>query len=288
MICFGGLESAYSDYKNSKIVILPVPYDGTSTWLKGADKGPRALLEASANMELYDIETGTEVYKMGIHTAPPVTEKKTPKRMTEAVYRKVSYYLSEQRFMVTLGGEHSISIGAIKAHVEKFPGLTVLQIDAHTDLRPSYEGSKYNHACVMARTREIADFVQVGIRSMDALELPFVKEGQIFYAHNIRSNPHWMSEALAMMGPEVYLTFDLDGLDPSVMSSTGTPEPGGLDYPTVINFLSKVIEQKNLVGFDVVELCPNKFNKAPDFLAAKLVYRILSMKFNKSQLHEKI
>ena len=276
---YGGIDNEFTDFVDSKIAVLPVPYDGTSTWIKGADKGPDAILEASANMELYDIETNSEVYKLGIFTADPVTEKSSPEKMSEAVYEEVTRLIRHHKFVVTLGGEHSISIGAIQSHVEHFKDVTVLQIDAHTDLRPEYEGSKYNHACVMARTRDIAPYVQVGIRSMDTVELPYIVPGNIFYAEDIRKGIDWMDAAIAKLSSNVYLTFDLDGLDPSIMASTGTPEPGGLYWNETIQFLKKVIDQKNLIGFDVVELCPNKVNKAPNFLASKLIYKLLSYQF---------
>jgi agmatinase len=276
---YGGLPKEFSGFASSQIVVLPVPYDGTSTWIKGADKGPEALLIASANMELFDIETGTEVYKKGIYTSKAITESKSPEKMSEAVYHKALNYIDENKFVVTIGGEHSISIGVIKAHTEKYQDLTVLQIDAHTDLRPEYEGSKFNHACVMSRVSEWCPFVQVGIRSMDVEELQFTVPGSIFYASDIVDNDDWMDKAIKKLSKNVYLTFDLDGLDPSILPGTGTPEPGGLLWYQTIKFLKKVIEKRNLVGFDVVELCPNEINKTSDFLASKLVYKILSYKF---------
>ncbi|MCB0805064.1 MAG: agmatinase [Bacteroidales bacterium] len=276
---YGGIDNNYTSFEESAIAVLPVPYDGTSTWIKGADKGPEAILEASANMELYDIETDSEVYKIGIYTADPVTENRSPEKMSEAVYKEVSRLLNHDKFVVTLGGEHSISIGAIQAHAKRIENLTVLQIDAHTDLRPEYEGSKYNHACVMARARELCPYVQVGIRSMDVIEKPYVVPGMIFYAEDIRKGNKWMQEAIAKLSENVYLTFDLDGLDPSIMPSTGTPEPGGLLWNETIQFLQQVVARKNLVGFDVVELCPNPVEKSSNFLASKLIYKILSYKF---------
>jgi agmatinase len=276
---YGGLTREYSVYGKSQIVVIPVPYDGTSTWIKGADKGPEALLIASANMELYDIETDSEVYKKGIYTSKAIIEDKNPELMSDTVYHKAINYINENKFVVTIGGEHSISIGAIKAHVEKFDKVTVLQIDAHTDLRPEYEGSKFNHACVMSRVSEWCPFVQVGIRSMDVEEMQYVVPGNIFYAKDIVDNDDWMDKALKKMSKNVYLTFDLDGLDPSILPGTGTPEPGGLLWYQTLKFLRRVIEKKNLVGFDVAELCPNETNKTSDFLAAKLVYKILTYKF---------
>jgi agmatinase len=277
---FGGIPPIYSSYDNSKIVILPVPFDATSTWIKGADKGPEAILEASANMELYDIDTDTEVYLKGIFTAEPTVEKLSPERLAAEVRLKVKKFLGDNKFVVTLGGEHSVTIGVIQAFAEKIPGLSVLQIDAHTDLRPEYEGSRFNHACVMARARELCPIVQVGIRSMDVVEKPFISNDRIFYARDIvGANYYWMDKVIEMLEHDVYLTIDLDGFDPSIMPATGTPEPGGLTYYDVVKLVKKLIDRKKLVGFDVVELCPSENNKASDFLATKLIYQILSYQF---------
>lgn len=269
-----------SDYKTAPIVILPVPYDETSTWVKGADKGPEAILHASANMELYDIETDSEVYLKGIHTAAHVTEKSSPDAMVREVHDQVASFLKDGKFVVTLGGEHSVTIGAVQAFAEHVPGLNVLQIDAHTDLRPEYEGSRFNHACVMARVREWCPFVQVGIRSMDIIEKPFMDPSKVFFAKDIAGAPEdWMDEVIERLDTHVYVTIDLDGFDPSIMPSTGTPEPGGLGYYEVVRLMRKLIVRKKLVGFDVVELCPMPENKSSDFLASKLIYQILSYQF---------
>ena len=280
---FGGIEEIYSSLKKSSIVLLPVPYDATSTWIKGADKGPEAILEASANMELYDIETRTEIYKKGIHTASPVLESKTPEKMTDAVREKVNTYLEMNKFVVTAGGNHSVSIGTVMAHAKKFKNLTVLQLDAHSDLRHEYEGSMYNHACVMARIKELVPVVQVGIRSMSSEETYFLDESQVIFAHDMPYKDSWEKKALKLLTKNVYITIDLDVFDPSIMPSTGTPEPGGMQYYDVIHFLKKVIQHHNVVGFDVVELCPNPENKAPDFLAAKLIYQLLSYRFSEPE-----
>ncbi|MBI2664994.1 agmatinase [Candidatus Woesearchaeota archaeon] len=279
---YGGLsliKGAVSTYDESEIVILPVPYDGTSTWVKGADKGPDAILEASANMELYDIETDSEVYKLGIFTDKHITEKKTPELLVDAVYNKVKEHLKKEKFTIIIGGEHSVSIGTIKAHSEKFKDLTILQIDAHADTREEYEGSKNNHACVMARAREVARIVQVGIRSMDTSEKKHLDTKNVFFMENITNDPTWIEKVVPKLSSNVYITIDLDGFDPSIMPSTGTPEPGGLGWWEVLRLLKKVAEKRKIVGFDVNELCPTEWNKAPDFLAAKLIYKILSYKF---------
>jgi agmatinase len=277
---FGGISSEFTDYRKSPIVILPVPYDETSTWIKGADRGPDAIIEASANMELYDIETDSEVFRIGIFTAPKVNEKSSPDAMVGKVYSAVSSYLKDGKFVVTLGGEHSVTIGAAQAYSEAFPGLSVLQIDAHTDLRQEYEGSRFNHACVMARIREMCPIVQVGIRSMDVIEKPYIDKGRIFFAHNITGTGNrWMDEVIDKLSDMVYVTIDLDGFDPSIVPATGTPEPGGLNYYEVMSLIRKLIIRKKVVGFDVVELCPIDNNKASDFLASKLIYQFLSFKF---------
>ena len=276
---FGGLSNEYTNLQTSKIVILPVPYDGTSTWIKGADNGPQAILEASANMELFDIETKIEVYKQGIFTAEPLYDFSSPEEMSQKVQREVSKYLEQNKFPVVLGGEHSVSIGAIEAIAEKYPDVNILQLDAHADTREEYEESKYNHACVMARARELCSITQVGIRSMDVEEE--IKNNQtIFFAHDICRRNDWQDNIVESLKQDVYITIDLDVFDPSIMPSTGTPEPGGLLWYPVLDLLKKVIQTKHVVGLDVVELCPNNTNKAPDFLVAKLIYALLSYRFN--------
>lgn len=286
---FGDLPVKYSSFDESAIVLLPVPYDETSTWIKGADKGPQALLEASANMEIYDIATDSCIYRCGIHTAPPVEVRETPEAMVRAVYKHTSDFLQRNKFVVTLGGDHSVSIGAIQAHFALYPNLTVLQLDAHADMRDDFLGSKFNHACVMARVKEMGPLVQVGIRSMSYEEKAMIDADRIYYAAQIIDNSAWIDRMLGQLSDNVYITIDLDVFDPSIMPSTGTPEPGGLDWYSVLQILERVVQTKNLVGFDVVELCPNALNKAPDFLAAKLIYQLLSLKFSqqqKRQLHE--
>ncbi len=278
---FGGIPKKYDNLEKAKIVILPVPYDGTSTWIKGADKGPDAILEASANMELYDIETDSEVFTKGIYTAKPVKENSSPEKMTEAVYKESMQYVSDNKFLVTLGGEHSVSVGAIQAYSETYENLTVLQFDAHSDMRPEYEGSRYNHACAMSRAVEMCPIVQVGIRSMDVEEKKYINPDRIFYAEKRINDPDWMNKAVNLLTENVYITIDLDAFDPSIMPSTGTPEPGGLYWNEVLELIRKVNNKCTIVGFDVVELCPNDINKASDFLASKLIYKILSYKFNK-------
>lgn len=277
---YGGLDNEFTAYENARIVILPVPYDGTSTWLKGADKGPQAILEASANMELYDIETDSEVYTQGIATLEAVTEDQSPEAMSDAVEKQVDAILMDKKFPVLLGGEHSVSIGSIRAFAKHYENFSVLQLDAHSDMRDNYEGSDHNHACVMARAKEMATVAQVGIRSSCIEEKHNIDPDRIFYAHEIKESPTWMYNVSEKLNDNVYITIDLDVFDPAYMPSTGTPEPDGLTYREVINFLKLINERHNIIGLDIVELCPNEMNKAPDFLASKLIYQLLSMKFN--------
>ncbi len=278
---YAGLPDPYASRTSSKIVILPVPFDKTSTYQKGSDKGPKALIEASRNLELYDIETETSVYEWGIHTDKPVAAK-TSKMMLKMVYNRVKEWIAQGKFVVTLGGEHAISYAPILAYAEHYGSLSVLQLDAHADLQEAYENNPWSHASVMARVKEIPQvekIVSVGIRSMSAEELPFLVKEDTFFAHELESNRVWMNQVIEQLTDPVYVTFDLDVFDSSLMPSTGTPEPGGLSWNTAMKLLKKVAETRSIVGLDVVELCPHPTHRAPDYLAAKLVYKILSYKY---------
>ncbi|WP_299096607.1 agmatinase [uncultured Winogradskyella sp.] len=283
---YAGIPAEQSKLDQSKIVLIPVPYDGTSTWQKGADKGPEAFLHASENMELYDIETDSEVYLQGIHLADAVTENASPEAMVEAVHQATKKFIKKNKFVTVFGGEHSISIGTIRAFNEMFEDLTVLHIDAHADLRESYEGSKCNHACAVYEASQTTNLIQVGIRSMDAIEKTVMDEEKTYFAHEMAVDDNWMDSAIDQMTDNVFITFDLDAFDPSIMPSTGTPEPGGLLYYETLEFLKQVFEEKNVVGFDIVELCPNVNEKSSDFLAAKLYYKMLSYKFQNQDVDD--
>jgi agmatinase len=276
---YAGISQEYGDLATSKIVIIPVPYDGTSTWQKGADKGPQAFLDASENMELYDIETDSEVYKEGIFLAETVTENSSPEAMVDAVHKITKKYINKNKFVALFGGEHSISIGTVRAFNECFNNLTVLHIDAHADLRKEYLGSKYNHACSMFEANQNTNLVQVGIRSMDVSEKRVMNPDKVFFAHDMAVNEDWMDDVVDQLTSNVFISFDLDAIDPSLLPATGTPEPGGLFYYETLEFLKRVFAEKNVVGFDMVELCPNKDDKSSDFVAAKLFYKMLSYKF---------
>ena len=283
---YAGIPQEYGNLPTSKIVLIPVPYDGTSTWQKGADKGPQAFLDASDNMELYDIETDSEVYKEGVYLADAITENSSPEAMVEAVHQETKKYINRNKFVTVFGGEHSVSIGTIRAFNECFNNISVLHIDAHADLRKEYEGSTCNHACAVYEANENTNLVQVGIRSMDVSEKRVMNLDKVFFAHDMAVNEDWMDDVLDQLTGNVFITFDLDALDPSIMPSTGTPEPGGLLYYETLEFLKKVFTERNVVGFDMVELCPNSQEKSSDFLAAKLYYKMLSYKFSSNMEDE--
>ncbi|MBN2668253.1 MAG: agmatinase [Bacteroidales bacterium] len=276
---YAGIDEKYCTADFAKIYLQSIPYDGTSTWGKGADKGFDAFLNAAENMELYDIETDSEVYLHGVHILPSVTEDASPEAMFEAVYKSTKSLLKKDKFLTFFGGEHSVSIGVIKAFYEKFENLSVLHLDAHADLRASYLGSHYNHACALHDASKNTNLVQVGIRSMDACEKQYINYDQTYFAEDIYGDESWMQKAIDQLGENVYLTIDLDVFDGSIMPTTGTPEPGGMNWNTVIRFLRKAFEQKNIVGFDIVELAPIEGYKAPVFLTSKLYYKLLSYKF---------
>lgn len=279
MKTFAGIEKEYADIKNAAVILQSIPYDGTSTWGKGADKGFDTFLEASENMELYDIETDSEVYLKGIHILNSIKEKTSPEAVFEAVKRSTKELLETDKFLTFFGGEHSVSIGIIEAFRKKYKNLTVLQLDAHLDLRESYLGSEFNHACALHRANKETNLIQVGIRSADSSEMKYLNPRKCFMAEDIHNGTDWFTEAINLMTDDVYITIDLDVFDPSIMPATGTPEPGGLLWYQTINFLRDVFTKRNVVGFDIVEFAPIKELKAPDFLVAKLYYKLLSYKY---------
>jgi len=277
---FGGIESPV---RKPRYAVLSVPYDMTTSYVAGARNGPSAIIEASTHMELYDDELGCEPWKAGIETreflAPTTTG---PKEMVERVRIASEKIIRDGRIPVMLGGEHSISFGLAAALKKKYKNLSVLQFDAHADMRDAYEDSKSNHACVARRISEICPIVQVGIRSLSEEEAEFLEKDsrkksprvKTFYARDIRKKMP-VDEIISGLTDEIFITIDLDVFDPAIMAATGTPEPGGLFWYDVVETLSAVISKKKVVGFDVVELCPIPGIIAPDFLAAKLVYKIM-------------
>lgn len=279
---FAGIEGDHNEFENANVLLQSIPYDGTSTWGKGADEGFGAFLDAAENMEIYDIETDSEVYKKGVHIIDPILEDSSPEAVFESVYKNTQDLLKTSKFLTFFGGEHSVSIGIIKAFYEAYPNITILQIDAHADLRPEYHGSPYNHACAVADASQNANLIQVGIRSMDTSEVQYMDKDKCYFAEDMYGHTDWMEDSISKMTDKVYITLDLDVFDPSIMPATGTPEPGGLLWNPAIQYLKKVFQKKNVLGFDIVELAPIDGLSAPQFMTAKLYYKMLSYKFANS------
>lgn len=274
---FGGIYPAHS-LRDALFVVVPVPYDLTSTYQPGSRRGPAAIIEASSNMELYDEELKKETYLAGIHTTLPVTvDARGPKNMINVVRKKISKIAAANKIPVMLGGEHSITFGAVQALKEKYPKLSVLQLDAHADSRESYQGSAYSHASVARRISEICPLTQVGIRSMSKEEADFLPASKVksYSADFVLENKDWCEKICKNLKGDVFVTIDLDVFDPSIMPATGTPEPGGLYWRDVLRLLKSVSRSCKIRGFDVVELAPIPGIVAPDFMAAKLIYRFM-------------
>ncbi len=282
---FLGAEDEYADYQKARVVMIPVPLERTTTYVRGTRKGPAAIIEASRNLETYDEELRVETYReIGIHTLPEMETEEGPlERVLADVSTAVVGALADSKFPVLLGGEHSLTFPAVSAAARQFADLSVLQLDAHADLRESYQGECNSHACTMRRVLEICPAVQVGIRSLsaeEAADIPKLKT-KIYWAQDIVSRPSaaWSEEVVRELSPHVYLTIDLDALDPAIMPAVGTPEPGGLSWEQVTGLVRAVARERTLVGMDVVELVPTPGLHAADFLAAKLIYRILGYIF---------
>ena len=282
---FGGIdEEEYSSLDAARILILPVSYEGTVSYGTGTGAGAMAIVNASRNMELYEEETDAEVYKLGIHTLPEFTARETPGTMMSELYDYTKKLLALDKFICMLGGEHSVSAPIIQAHNEKYDNLSVLQIDAHADLRDEYDGTPHSHASIMARV--VKDMripsVQVGIRSISGDEARSLKEGlptKIFWARDIVGKTDWIDEAIDGLTENVYLTIDIDGLDPSIVPTTGTPEPGGLGWYETLTLIRKLAEKKRVVGMDLVEYSYFENYDSPAFLCSKLVYKSLAYIF---------
>lgn len=282
---FGGIgEEEYSSFDTARVLVLPVSYEGTVSYGTGTGAGAMAIVDASRNMELYEEETDAEVYKIGIHTLPKFESRPTPDEMMTELYGYTNELLSSGKFLCMLGGEHSVSAPIIKAHNEKYDNLSVLQIDAHADLRDTYDGTPHSHASIMARV--VKDMripaVQVGIRSISGDEARLLKDGlptRIFWARDIVGRTEWIDEAVDCLTDNVYLTIDIDGLDPSIVPTTGTPEPGGLGWYETLVLIRTLAEKKKIVGMDLVEYSYFENYDSPAFLCAKLVYKSLAYIF---------
>ncbi|MES2381438.1 MAG: agmatinase [Bacteroidota bacterium] len=274
-------EDEFYSYKNSKFVIQSAPYEYTSSYLSGSDKGPEAILNASHFVELYDEELNQESYKLGgICTLHPMDfKRKVDAKAVKLIETETAKLLDDNKFPITLGAEHTISLGCIKAIKEKTPDVHVLQIDAHSDLRASYNDNPYSHASVMYRVQELGvPLTQIGIRAQCIEEAQLIQSSKhihTFYAHQIRNNANWAAEALKTLGDNVYISIDADGFDPSIVPAVGTAEPNGMLWNETIQFLKQVIATKNIVGFDVVEIAPVKGNILTEYTMAKLVYKLI-------------
>jgi agmatinase len=267
-------------------VLLPVPYEATTSYGGGAQAGPAAILDSSRYIELYDKELDADTSTVGIHTLPALelTRDGAAQAMAEleSSYRTVAEVCGD-RFLMMLGGEHSVAAPAIRAQASlRAERITVLQFDAHADLRDVFEGSKWSHACAMARVLDVADLVAVGIRAVCEEEIVVARENDgvtIVWADEMWEDDEWMDRAMEAIGDRVYITFDVDYFDPSLVPSTGTPEPGGGDWYRTLRFLKRVFAEKNVIACDIVELAPTPGLHAPDFLVAKLAYKLIGYRF---------
>ena len=283
---FGGLTKEMMGEGDARYSVLPVPYDLTASYISGMRNGPRAMIEASTHMELYDEELGCEPYTAGIETRPPIEATALgPEEMIKRVKNATAEIIAEGKIPVMLGGEHSVTLGLVQSLLEKYPNMSVLQLDAHADMRDDYQDTPFNHACVARRISEICPIVQVGIRSLSIEEADFLKAEKkagkkastkirTHYATEVIGRKNWDSIVKDLTN-EICITVDLDVFDPSIMPATGTPEPGGLNWYDALGVLKAAISKKTVVGFDVVELCPIPGNIASDFLASKLVYKMM-------------
>jgi agmatinase len=283
---FMHLDPEYTDFDTARVVVVPVPFDGTTCYQPGTREGPRAIIDASRNLELYDAELRCSPYRVGIHTLRDVEivngDAEAMVNRTELV---TSTLLDRGKFLVTLGGDHLTSIGVIRAFAHRHPEMSVLQLDAHADLRDEYEGATYSAATIMRRTLEVCPrTAQVGIRSLSEPEAVLVEERKLpmwlaadIHARQARGDRGWIEEVVAALSDEVYVTFDIDAFDPSLVPGTGTPEPGGLGWYEAIDLLSEVARRKTIIGCDVVELSPLLESHTSPVIAAKLAYKLIGL-----------
>lgn len=284
----GGVAAPSASFEKARVVILPIPLDRTTSYVPGTRNGPHEIIVASSHLELWDEETGTSIHDIGICVLP---EMEFPygnmADVMGAIGRTAHEVVSRGKFLFVLGGEHSITPPVVQATARQYRGLSVLQIDAHADLRDSFMGTPYNHACAMRRTLEFARTTQVGIRSLSAEEAEAIPSlaTNVFYDVSMRKDPQWMDRVVESLSETVYITIDADGLDPAIMPAVGTPEPGGLSWYETLSLLRKVFESRRVVGCDLVELCPLPGVAAPNFLCAKLIYKMLTYGF-RTELHQ--
>jgi agmatinase len=281
-LVFGGALPIRRSFAEADVVVLPVPVDRTTSYVGGTRNGPHEILQASSHMELWDEELKVDVHGVGIYTLP---EMELPfgemEPLVEEIERVAYEIIGRDKFLVTLGGEHSITPPLVSAAARKYPGLSVLQIDAHADMRDAYMGTPHNHACAMRRALEYARVTQVAIRSLsteEAAALPRLKT-TVFYDVDMRRDPQWIDAVIETLEPDVYLSVDVDGLDPAIMPATGTPEPGGLSWPEVTALIRAAAQRRRIVAADFVELSPIPGLVAPNFLVSKLIYKLLTYKY---------
>ncbi|MBI1221405.1 MAG: agmatinase [Bacteroidetes bacterium] len=274
-------EPALYEYENARFVIQSAPYEFTSSYLSGSDKGPAAIVEASHYVEFYDEELDQETFRLGgIATLPALNfTGKTDKAAVDYIVSETAKLLDDDKFVISLGAEHTVTFGFVQAHLKKYPNLSVLQIDAHSDLREVYQGNPYSHASVMARVNDLGVRIsQAGIRAQCKEEADLIKISpniRTAYAHQVRRNPHWIKELVDHLSDEVYITIDADGFDPSIMPAVGTAEPNGLFWEETMELFRTCAAQKKIVGFDIVECAPAEGSILSEFTLAKVLYRLL-------------
>jgi len=279
---FGALEQDAASFDRAGAVVLPVPFERTTSYVPGTKNGPREIIAASGQVELYDEELGREICDIGIHTLPAMESPFASTDDAFAEMRRVAAWLAGAgKFFVALGGEHALTAPLVAGVADVHPGVSVLQIDAHADLRESYMGDRHSHASAMRRVLEYAPTVQVAIRNLSAPEAEAIPglETTVFYDWNMRDDPAWITRVVEALGEKVYITIDCDGIDPAIMPAVGTPEPGGLSWRETLTLLKLVMTKKTVVAADVVELCPIPGFVAPNFLAARLVYKLIGYRF---------
>jgi len=275
---FGAIPKEYISYEGAKAVVLPVPLESTCTYRPGTRGGPEAIIAASSHMELYDEALGATVCTIGIHTAAELGLTSDSEKAVAIIKEAVKNYLDDDKLVSMVGGEHTVTVGAVRAMQERYPDLSVLYLDAHADLRDSYGGTPFNHACVARRLAEICPVVQVGIRSLSEEEFPATNNGNVttLFASDLRDGLDTQG-IVEKLSPNVYVTIDLDVFDPSVIPGVGTPEPGGLDWYQVNTLLRTTCENRRVVGFDVVELCPIPGSVVSEYTSARLIYRMIGL-----------
>lgn len=268
----------YAEYDSSRVVVLPVPYDSTVTARAGARDGPEAIITNSEDMELFDIGLGFEPYLHGIYTSNAVAvTNESPEAMINRIHEIASEFLNDGKFLVTFGGEHTVAVGSFRAHRDRYPGLSVLAIDAHADLRDEYQDTRYNHACALRRMLDDVPVTQVGLRSAAVEEAALIKERNLPYYSPRAFRRAGVDSVVDTLNDYVYITIDLDGIDSGEMAAVGTPEPGGLRWDEVSELMEAVAAKKRIVGFDLMELAPDLGPKAHSYAAAKLAYRMIGL-----------